>query len=242
MVAIMKSNTAVIFAALGSVLCLTCAPAARAIDPGFYVGAYYGSLSREASKAEDAAVLGSISDGAYRFFDFEPVATEFSLDVDDTSWGFFGGYRWTPNLALEIGYLQLGEVKYGSNDQILDVRESPPVPYQASTRTTAKLSALTLSALGVWPLTYEWEIFGRAGISFTETKWRTRLNVEGLGSDRFGDSKSNASLLAGVGMSYTFLDVYTVRGEYQRVFDAGNDDFVRESDIDLVSIGIAVSF
>jgi hypothetical protein len=66
--------------------------------------------------------------------------------------------------------------------------------------------------------------------------------VDTVGSAKFGDSKSNADLLAGLGISYTFLDVYTLRGEIQRVFDAGNEDFVEKSDIDLLSIGILVSF
>lgn len=238
----MKSNTVLVIASLGATLCSSYAPAARAADPGFYIGGHYGSLSRDASKAEDAAVLGAISDGFYRAVDFEPIATDSRLGIDDQSWGFFGGYRWTPNLALELGYLQLGEVKYRSNDQVLDTLEEPPVLYPASSRTTTDLSALTLSVLGIWPLTYQWEIFGRAGLSLTETQWRSRIDVESVGSGRADDSKSNANLLAGVGISYTFLDVYTLRGEFQRVFDAGNDDFVPESDIDLVSIGIAVTF
>lgn len=238
----MKSNAAIIIAFLGAAAHLSCAPAAQGMDQGFYVGGYYGALERDANKAADAAVLGSISDAVYRAGAFEPVSTDFRLSVDDKSWGFFAGYRWLPTLALELGYLQLGEVKYQSDDVVLDTVVSPVVAYPATSRTTAELSALTLSALGIWPLTYQWEIFGRAGISFTETQWRTRADVETFGSGRFGDSKSHADWLLGAGISYTFLDVYTLRGEFQRVFDAGDDDFVRSSDIDLVSLGFSVAF
>ncbi|MET0656754.1 MAG: outer membrane beta-barrel protein [Steroidobacteraceae bacterium] len=238
----MNSNAAFISASLAALAYLSCASAVQATDQGFYVGGYYGALERDVSKADDAVLLGSISNAVYQFGGFDPVSTDARLSVDDKSWGFFAGYRWTPNLALELGYLQLGEVTYRSNDQVLDVLVAPPVLYPAESRTRSELSALTFSVLGIWPLTYQWELFGRAGISLTETEWRTHADIEGFSPGRFGDSKSNADLLAGVGISYTFLDVYTVRAEAQRVFDAGNEDFVRESDIDLVSLGISVSF
>lgn len=240
----MNSNAAIILASLAGLAYFGSAPTAKAMDQGFYVGGYYGSLERDTEKAEDAAFLGAISDGAYIFDDLQPLSTDSRLSVHDKSWGFFAGYRWLPNMALEIGYLQLGEVTYRSSDvvDVIDVTLLPPGPYSAESRTRSKLSALTLSVLGIWPLTYQWEIFGRAGISLTETQWSTRLEVDGLGRDRFSDSKSNVDLLAGVGISYTFLDVYTLRAEAQRVFDAGNKDFVPASDIDLVSLGISVAF
>lgn len=238
----MNSNAAFSFAALAASAYLSYSPTVQAMDQGFYVGGYYGALERDVNKAEDAALLGSISNAVYEFGAFDPVSTVASLSVDDKSWGFFAGYRWTPNLALELGYLQLGEVTYRSNDQVLDVLVSPPVLYPAESRTRSELSALTFSVLGIWPLTYEWEVFGRAGISLTETEWHTRADVESFSPGRFSDSKSNADLLAGAGISYTFLDVYTLRAEVQRVFDAGNKDFIRQSDIDLVSLGISVSF
>lgn len=50
------------------------------------------------------------------------------------------------------------------------------------------------------------------------------------------------NLLIGAGLSYTFLDVYTLRAEWQRVFAAGSNSLGSRSDIDLFSIGFVVSF
>lgn len=237
----MKSNAAIIIASLGASAYLSCAPTARAMDPGFYVGGYYGSLERDRNKDEDLAFMAAVSQGVWGDYAFQPVTFDPHLKVHDESWGFLAGYRWSPNFGLELGYLQLGELKYNSDDQLLDLLETPAVPVSGHSRFKTDLSAITISALGIWPLSYEWELFGRAGLALTSSEGRVRIEALG-GSATRHNSKQSADLLAGVGISYTFLDVYTLRGEIQRVFDAGNDDIAPETDVDLLSLSFVVSF
>ena len=64
----------------------------------------------------------------------------------------------------------------------------------------------------------------------------------GTASKRLGGSGAlPGSGLAGAGVGFTFAEIYTLRGEYQRVFDAG-DDTVGEGDQDLVTVGVTVKF
>ena len=39
----------------------------------------------------------------------------------------------------------------------------------------------------------------------------------------------------------SFLEIYSVRAEYLRVFDVG-DEFTGEGDIDMISLGVTVAF
>ena len=48
-------------------------------------------------------------------------------------------------------------------------------------------------------------------------------------------------LLAGIGTSFSFFEIYAWRLEYQRVFDAG-DEVIGEGDADSISLGISVVF
>jgi opacity protein-like surface antigen len=233
----MASKAAIIFASLAATAYLAAAPSAEAMDPGFYVGGFYGSLERSNSKSKDTARLAEISRDLYADLAFDTVSQSPSLSFDDESFGFLGGYRWTPNLAFELGYVQLGKLKYRSEDVLADLLETPPLVGTVSSRFTSKVTAFTISALGIWPLTYEWEVFGRAGIAFTGTKARIRIE-----DSSFGESDDSIEFVAGAGLSYTFLDVYTVRAEWQRVFDAGKNSLGSAADVDLLSVGFVVSF
>ncbi len=212
-------------------------PHAQAMDQGFYIGGYYGSVERDNSDSEDLASLQALSRDVYAALAFDTLSQSSRVSTDDQSFGFMAGFRWTPNLAFEVGYMQLGELEYRSDDVLADLLETPPLVGNLSTRIRHELSSFAISALGIWPLTYEWEIYARAGFSFTNTKAKIRIE-----DSPFSDSDDSVDLLAGIGLSYTFLDVYTVRGEYLRVFDAGKQSLGPQSDVDLLSIGVAVSF
>lgn len=233
----MSSKAAATLALLAASAGAGFAPTVRAMDRGFYVGGYYGSVSRSTSKEKDIDRLSSITRDLYADYDYSTVSQSPRLRLDDDSFGFLGGFRWTPNLALEAAYMDLGTLEYRSEDVLIYLPQDPPPSGTVNTRFNSELTAFAISALGIWPLTYEWEIYGRVGFALTGIEGKIRVE-----DTSFSDSDDSVNLLIGAGLSYTFLDVYTLRAEWQRVFAAGSNSLGSRSDIDLFSIGFVVSF
>jgi hypothetical protein len=94
--------------------------------------------------------------------------------------------------------------------------------------------------LGILPLSYRWEVYGRAGVLFASNEL-TLFLTDGVGNFKDTLNGSSTDLLAGAGAGFTFAEIYTLRAEYQRVFDAG-DDTVGEGDQDLATVGVTVRF
>lgn len=224
-------------------LLLASLPAA-AVEQGFYVGGYYGMSDIKM----DESVFAFHNDSIYADFGFFPFDSESRFDSEDDGYGFFGGYRMNRNIAFEAAYMEIGETTF--NDDSIgffdDGSANPPVEnWTQSTRRG--LSGIAVSALGIWPLTYRAELFGRAGAMFSSTELRVHLS-DGIGELSGETSESDVDWLVGIGGSFTFADIYAIRLEYQRVFDAGksSDEFtdaaLGESDVDIISLGFSVTF
>jgi OOP family OmpA-OmpF porin len=236
----MNLKTAAIIASFGAAAYIAPAPEARAVDPGFYIGGYYGWLQRDANKSDEIATFASDAALIYESFEYQPLSINPRRSFKNRSFGIIGGYRWTPNFAVEAAWLDLSKLKFRSEDEVIDLVADPPQQGLAEVRYSFEMSAFAFSALGVLPLTYEWELFGRAGFTITNTRWRARLLTFNSGVAT-GDDKDDIDFIAGAGMSYTFLDVYTLRAEYSRIFNAGHKDLL-QNDVDLILLGILVSF
>ena len=84
------------------------------------------------------------------------------------------------------------------------------------------------------------EAFARGGVLLSSGELRYRVS-DGFASIGRSGSKSDVDLLAGAGLGFTFAEIYTLRAEYQRIFDAG-DSATGEANVDLYALGITVVF
>lgn len=208
---------------------------AHAMDEGFYMGGFYAQV-------EEDPAIEPFDDLSQRFYEADGLtllSKDSRLNVEDNTWGFIVGYRWLPYLAFEGTYLELSDVRYNSTDVVSFETNEGVETAEVGNSIKTRIRGPAISVLGIIPITYELEFFGRAGVMFSSS------NI-GLGASYFrgsiGTSDSSADYLAGAGAAYTFLDVYTARLEYQRVFDAGADEIVIEDDIDFISLQIVVTF
>ena len=130
---------------------------ARAAQLGIYAGISYAMVEKDSNRAafENEALR------VYDAFGFTPTSTSASLDSKDSSYGFVVGWRLTEHIALEGGYLDLGDVVY---------------------------------------------------------------------KDR------------SAGVSFSLAEIYNIRLEYGRVFDAGDAKVVDEADVDMATLNVSVSF
>jgi hypothetical protein len=213
---------------------------AVAAERGFYVGGYGGQSSKEAER--DFYEL--FNDDIQFITFFEPTQETTSFDDSDTAFGLIIGYRLTPHFAIEGGYAQLGQVAYKS-------RSSGNFPQEEGREDigiTTEITGYTVAALGVLPLSRNWELYARAGALFADNKITIRVTAEGqrflppLGSFSAADSRGSTNVHAGLGISRRFLDAYDLRLEYQRAFDVGHGGTGGKGDLDLMLLGLIVTF
>lgn len=110
-------------------------------------------------------------------------------------------------------------------------------PLTVDTKVVGQLSGIGLYALGIWPISYRWELYGRGGFQFTTPRLDGRINngILDFGRD------SATDVVAGVGVAMTILEIYGARLEYMRIFDAGESG-TAEGDTDFISLGVIVAF
>jgi hypothetical protein len=208
---------------------------ARAAQPGIYAGISYAMAEKDSTR-------GVFEDEAFAIYDafgFTPQTTTGSFDAKDSSYGFVVGWRLTEHIALEGGYMDLGEVVY--RDRSTGSRAGVPGLQNWAQNVESSTSGIALSALGVLPLSYRWEVYARAGVLISNNTERIFI-TDNVNSESLRASKSGADLLAGVGVSFSIVEIYQLRLELGRVFDAGEDDTLDEADVDMATLNIAVSF
>jgi OOP family OmpA-OmpF porin len=211
-------------------------PAAQAAQPGFYVGGFYGQTKKQIDIAGfDTYATTQIFPNPAVQLTVESMSS--TLDDGDAGYGFLGGYRFTPHFAVEGGYVDLGKVVYRANAR----GNITGIPTDAVLNVDTETSGITVSALGVWPLSYRWEVYGRAGALFSSNDFTLFYDDVEQNPRRDEFSESDVDVLVGVGTSYNFLEIYDLRLEFQRIFDAG-DETTGEADLDMISLGVTVVF
>ncbi|WP_405231720.1 porin family protein [Lentisalinibacter salinarum] len=127
--------------------------------------------------------------GGVGFTQIEDEEDGISFDDTPIGWRVFAGYEFTPNFALEGGYLDSGEAE----DTILgeDVE--------------ADLTAWTLTGLGILPINDSWKVFGKLGYYDGESE----VSVLGFSAE---DDESGLTL--GAGTRYDVTQQFSVRADF----------------------------
>jgi OmpA-OmpF porin, OOP family len=183
-------------AILGVASAMAFAGPALAQDAGWYVGATLGQ-----SKSKDAC---------------EDVP---DCDDKDTAWRILGGYQFNKNLAVELGYTDVGEASASAG------------PFTAS----IEVAIWELVAVGSWPFTPNFSAYGKLGMYRGDTELTT--NAPGISNE----SESNTDLTYGIGVRWDFTKNLGLRAEYQVYSDVGGGN-IGEGDVDVISIGVIWKF
>ena len=206
--------------------------AAGAAELGVYAGVSYAKVDNKVPQADfDALGLGVLAGQG-----FTPDSGTIDFDHEGSGYSFAVGYRLFSWLAIEGGYMDLGKVRHvisADGDQLGN-------PAHANLSLSAKSSGIAVSALGILPLSYRWEVYGRAGVMFATNRIDLFLS-DNLGDFAAQSSGSKTNLLAGAGIAMSIAEVYGVRLEYQRVFGVESQQ-VGTGDVDFLSLGVIVQF
>ncbi|MFZ6862832.1 porin family protein [Undibacterium sp. Ji67W] len=110
-----------------------------------------------------------------------------SLSGDKTSYGAFAGYKFNQNFAAEVGYRHLFKANVG------------PV--------SADVTQASISALGIIPVSKEFQVFGRLGYN------NNKVSASYAG---YTGSANQSGGLYGVGVQYQFTANVGARLEFQK--------------------------
>ncbi len=182
------------------------------------------------AQARPATDLGWYAGGSFGASQVRPTIDNLNLaaagheDRSDTGFKFFGGYQFHTNWAAEFQFQDVGQY----------------------TLTAAGVGELTLrargyalSAVGTLPVSKDFSLLGKLGI--TRQDYKLRATAGGLSGS---ESRSKTSALVGVGAEYRLTNNLSVRGEYE-YFGAPTQDIagstlkVRTS---LLSVGLRYKF
>lgn len=84
--------------------------------------------------------------------------TNSTIDTSDKTYTIRGGYRFHPNVAVEVGYYDLGKYTFSGRSGAIDVSGS------------AKAKSFGISLVGIAPVAQNFELYARLGIEESEIK------------------------------------------------------------------------
>jgi OOP family OmpA-OmpF porin len=202
----MKLRTGLIAA-----LVLLAGPAIAQDNDGFYMGAGmgYSKININENKLDRL-----ISDGLP-----DPwVITRSKVDQNATPYQIFAGFRFLNYFAVELAYMNLGEVTYKSN-------ASNGTTGDGAVKGTWSNDGVPLSFLGILPLGDRFDIFGRVGVYYGSTDLKVRLkDFTGTTIATTSVDDNTTQFFGGVGADWNFPGNFTGRAEWQAMPSIGNDD------------------
>lgn len=202
---------------------LACGPAlAQGGGTGWYLGGGFGSTKAD-FVASDLATLAT---GAR------------TSDDDDFGTRFFGGYRLSPNLAVEGGLAFLGSYKHRYND----AGSIAVYDYSAS--------ALTFALAGTLPVAGGFSLVARAGVAFTAAQLEERRD-DGNGNLPFcpddwwwynGCVSQSTNLYWGLGAQFDVNRNWSIRLDYDNYGEVGEEFETGRADIEQLTVNFVWRF
>jgi OmpA-OmpF porin, OOP family len=155
------------------------------------------------------------------------IASATSLDQTDTAFGVNGGYRFNRYFALEGAYARLGSFDYSAptGTDTIDGK--------------FKASALSLAGVGIYPLSPQWSLYGKAGLARTDAK--LEASSESGATPTENTSHTGTGLLVGAGVTYDFEGGFFAKAGWDRYSKVG-DSTTGSGPIDLYLLGVGMRF
>ena len=150
---------------------------------------------------------------------------EGATTCDDTGSGskIYGGYKITPNVSIEAGYINFGKAKAADS----------------SLTVTLKSTALFLAVAGRADLSPNFALSGRLGLANVKGKGEVVGFVPGYGSLNYSETDSTTKAYVGVAAEYAFTKNFkgVASADFTQTEFDGDSGAVR-----LFSVGVQYDF
>lgn len=131
------------------------------------------------------------------------------------------GYKITPNVAMEVGFLQLQNGKTKAAHDLT---------------TSSNQYALDVAAKGILPVTHNVNVYGKAGVAYLTTRLQTN---DVNSNDALGIAKHKWAPEVAVGMSYDITQNVNVDTSFTHIQPVGNN---RPGNINFLAVGVGYTF
>jgi len=159
-----------------------------------------------------------------------------TLDDSDMSFSLFGGYRFSPNFALEAGYVDFGTAKYRASGVIDPVGAQPP--FAATLAEDLELTGFTATAIGTVPVSAAFDLHARVGVLFAQTDVAVSVARAAL-TARESVSVESQDFFYGLGVGLQAGPNWSLSLDWQQFKDVGEDDEAAgEGDVNRLSLGV----
>jgi opacity protein-like surface antigen len=200
---------------------------------GPYAGAMVGMSQYTGDPTQDESDLEDIFNG---------VPTQnLVIGTDDKDLGYAAqfGYRFNRFIAMEFALAQYGELVSHARADI-DPGDGSSVP--AAVDLKFHVGGPKISAIGILPLNNKFEIFGQVGVLFAASEREFQIRING-DPNTFGSVKVDSTeMVLSVGAAWHFNQMYTMRVQYERLTDVGDEKRIGTEDINTASLGLIVRF
>ena len=164
------------------------------------------------------------------------TASELQRSEHSTGAKLFAGYKANPNMAVEVGFVDLGKARAIRN---------MTAPGTGSIAIDSKNTGWFVDLVGILPTGInDVSVIGKLGGVATETgKQLSTTGVIGLTAGTpttFQERELNWKF--GAGAQYDFSKTMAARGEWERYRRMGKDTGVGESEADLFSVNLLIKF
>jgi OmpA-OmpF porin, OOP family len=202
----MKTNT---YRLIGAALAFFAAAPLCAQERGFYAGAAVGQSN---VKWDEGGYAQRLVDAGFR-------GATVTSDRDGTAWRLFGGYRYGPHLAAELGFTRFGD---SGMDAVVGTGANANAGFIDGDTT---IEAFELDALGLWPVTRQIDVYARLGVGLMRVK--TRYGTSGAARRIDGTDDTEARLRFGLGAQYRWgaEGRWAVRADWIAYPDIGGDSY-----------------
>lgn len=159
------------------------------------------------------------------------------------------GYEFTPNLAVEGGYVNLGKTDYAAtyNSRITYTNTQINVdPFNTkrpgSVTKSNEISGFNIAGVGIYPLNPSLSVFAKLGMFYAKVKQTTSGSGDFYSAAETDDS--NAKGYLGFGATYyPYKDRnFGIRAEYEKFLNVGDSQATGVSDISLMTVGLTTKF
>lgn len=164
------------------------------------------------------------------------TASELQRSEHSTGAKLFAGYKANPNMAVEVGYVDLGKAR---------ATRSMTAPGTGSIAIDSRNTGWFVDLVGIMPTGInDVSVIGKLGGVATETnKQLSTTGAVGLAAgtpSTFQERELNWKF--GAGAQYDFSKTMAARGEWERYRRLGKDTGVGESEADLFSLNLLIRF
>jgi OOP family OmpA-OmpF porin len=202
------------------------------------VGAYGGALIGQSSFSGDQS---ENEQGLIDTLNSQNVPMQnLSSSTKDSDVGYQAtfGFRFNRYCAAELGLAQFGDLTSTARAD-MDFGGGF-VPASVSLRFRA--GGPMVSVLGILPINDKFEVYARLGYLFASSERALSSRVDGQ-SGSFGSAKGDSqNPVYGVGFAWHFNQVYSLRAEYQKLDQIGQENRTGAEDLTVIGVGVIVRF